>query len=105
MLFPKHEQTLQDAECFLCWLESTHSPRVHCHPPSSSLSIPTLRRGSQFAQFAAFSAQFPTVGCVDLCNLDLTELSEEHMANEESVPSLATAFSEAAPDPQTRAGL
>lgn len=54
---------------------------------------------------AAFSAQFPTLGYIDLCSLDLTEFSEEYRANEESVPSLATALSGVAPDPQSRAGL
>lgn len=53
----------------------------------------------------AFPAELPMVGCTDLCGLDLTQFSEEHMANEELVPSLGTSLSGAAPDPQTRAGL
>lgn len=48
---------------------------------------------------AAFSAQFPTLGYIDLCSLDLTEFSEEHKANEESVPSSVTALFWGCPRP------
>lgn len=103
ILFPKYEQTLYDAERCVCWLESTKSPSVHCGHQSSPLHLFLSlfwEEGHSLLQcFAAFSAQFPTVGRTDLCSLDLAEFSEEHMANEESAPSLATALSGGCPRP------
>ena len=54
----------------------------------------------------AFSTQLLTVGCADLSGLDLPLFSEgEHTANEETVPSLATALSGAAQGPRMELGF
>lgn len=85
--------------------------------PSPFLSLfLVLGRGTQFVSahcsylirlcILAFSAQLHTVGCTDLSGLDLPQFSKEkHTANEETVPSLATALSGAAPGPKPEAGF
>lgn len=84
-------------------------------PLSVSLSIPVLGRWPQFVSvhcsylirlcILVFSAQLHMVGCTDLSGLDLPQFSKEHTANEETVPSLATALSGAALGPKPELGF
>lgn len=105
VLFPKHEQTLYNAEQCTCWLESTNSPRVNQQPLFIS-SYPCFSKRTTVCCTALLLSlhDFPRLVALTFVVWTL-HTSEEHKANEKSVPSLATAFSGAASDPHTRAGL